>query len=96
MPLYDFLCRDCDHAYEDLVSSSDAVADQTCPRCRSGEVVKQYSSFALGAGVRSSSTSAGDLAMAQMGGGGACLPGPASSGGGRSGGCCGGGCGGCG
>jgi putative FmdB family regulatory protein len=91
MPIYDFLCRDCEHTYEDLVGA-DEVLDQTCPRCRSGEVVKQYSSFALGAGVRSSSTTSAEVTY---GTGGACLPGPASAG--RSGGgCCGGGCGGCG
>ena len=87
MPLYEFLCRDCEHSYEDLVSMDD-VGGQTCPDCRSGDVVKLYSPFA----VHGSSTGGSDVSASMMGG--SCMPGPAGGGGG--GGCCGGGCGGCG
>lgn len=81
MPVYDFLCRSCDHRFDDLVSLA-AVDGQRCPECTSGEVVKLYSPFKVGASSRTSGMDAT---------GGACLPGPA-----RAGGCCGGGCGGCG
>lgn len=85
MPVYEFLCRDCEKRYDDLVSMSDSLDDQSCPDCRSGDVVKLYSPFSVG-----SATSAGAVQVD----GTACLPGPAGRGGG--GGCCGGGCGGCG
>jgi putative FmdB family regulatory protein len=88
MPIYDFLCRDCEHRYDDLVAASD-VDTQSCPECASSDVVKLYSPFAA-----MSNSTAGATPVPVGCGGGACLPGPASAG--RSGGCCGGGCGGCG
>ena len=45
MPLYEYRCRDCRTLFEQYVRSfSETVA---CPRCRSGEVEKQLSTFAL-------------------------------------------------
>lgn len=86
MPIYEFLCRDCDNRYDDLVGMNDVEA-QTCPECTSADVVKLYSPFSVGvkAGVAIDGTS---------GQPGACLPGPAGQSA-RSG-CCGGACGACG
>jgi putative FmdB family regulatory protein len=89
MPVYEFLCRDCDHRYEDLVPMSTELLDQACPECRSGDVAKLYSPFSVSAKRELAGVGASC-------GGGACLPGPAGASAGRSGGCCGGGCGGCG
>jgi putative FmdB family regulatory protein len=83
MPIYEFLCRDCEHRYDDLVGVDEPLDTQACPDCRSGDVVKLFSPFA----VRSNSNNTVSVD------GTACLPGPAGRGGG---GCCGGGCGGCG
>jgi putative FmdB family regulatory protein len=45
MPLYEYVCGDCAAAFETLVRRwGDAVA---CPRCASGAVEKQLSSFAV-------------------------------------------------
>ncbi len=83
MPIYDFLCRDCESRFDDLVSAG-AVDTVSCDQCGSADVVRQYAPFAVHAG------GGGGDAM-PIGG---CMPGPAGAGGG--GGCCGGGCGGCG
>lgn len=43
MPLYDFVCKKCGHAFEALVMGSD---QPVCPQCRSTELDKQMSTFA--------------------------------------------------
>lgn len=82
MPIYDFLCRECEHRFDDLVSA-DAVDRAACPQCTSGDVVKLYAPFAV-----HTSGDAGGMPLPAS-----CA---APAGGARSGGCCGGGCGGCG
>jgi len=85
MPIYEFLCRDCDTRYDDLVGMTATLDEQSCPECRSAEIVKLYSPFSV--------QTAGGTAVSVDGT--ACLPGPAGRGR-AGGGCCGGGCGGCG
>ena len=85
MPIYDFICRDCEHRFDDLVNADEADA-MSCGQCGSGDVVRVYAPFAVK--KREAATVAAPMA------GGGCMPGPAGGGGG--GGCCGGGCGGCG
>lgn len=41
MPLYEYVCRDCDHDFEALVFGADDEA--TCPQCESRKVEKQLS-----------------------------------------------------
>jgi putative FmdB family regulatory protein len=84
MPVYEFLCRDCDTRYDDLVGMDADLDDQACPDCASADVVKLYSPF------RAKVSSGGTTVEID-----GCLPGPAGQAR-RSGGCCGGGCGGCG
>lgn len=84
MPVYEFLCRDCDSRYDDLLSMDAATEQQECPSCASADVVKLYSPFR----ARVSSASG----VVQVDG---CMPGPAGAAR-AGGGCCGGGCGGCG
>lgn len=83
MPVFEFLCRECDHRYDDLVGMHESFDNQVCPECTSNDIVKLYSPFRT-------KVSSGGQAIEIDG----CLPGPAGQGGG--GGCCGGGCGGCG
>jgi len=45
MPIYDFHCTGCGHEFEGLVRPQDPVI--TCPSCKSGDVEKLLSSFAV-------------------------------------------------
>jgi putative FmdB family regulatory protein len=40
MPLYEYTCRKCDHAFEELVFDGEPVE---CPRCHGAEVERQWS-----------------------------------------------------
>jgi putative FmdB family regulatory protein len=42
MPIYEFICKNCDHAFEVLMSSS---SQGTCPKCHSRRLDKQHSVF---------------------------------------------------
>ena len=44
MPLYEYICRGCGHAFEALVRNSIAPA---CPSCESADVERQISLFAV-------------------------------------------------
>jgi putative FmdB family regulatory protein len=45
MPLYEYTCRQCDHAFETLVFDGDTVE---CPLCQSKRLERQMSLPALG------------------------------------------------
>jgi putative FmdB family regulatory protein len=45
MPIYDFACRACGHEFEALVRPQDAAP--ACPSCRSTDLQRLISSFAL-------------------------------------------------
>lgn len=77
MPMYEYRCEPCDHAFETLVRSSSDTP--TCPRCRGTELRKQFS---VPAAARGNGPSSGLLPMCQPAG-----PAP------TLGGCGGGGCG---
>ncbi|MGV3721474.1 MAG: FmdB family zinc ribbon protein [Actinomycetota bacterium] len=47
MPLFEYVCRTCDHRFEALVSRS---VVPTCPACRGAELSRQLSVFAVGSG----------------------------------------------
>jgi putative FmdB family regulatory protein len=44
MPIFDFRCRGCGHAFEALVRTGDTPA---CPSCRSQDLERLLSSFAV-------------------------------------------------
>jgi putative FmdB family regulatory protein len=46
MPLYEYLCKQCEARFETLVTGA---AQPHCPSCESTELEQQYSSFAVGA-----------------------------------------------
>ena len=49
MPLYEYLCSKCDHAFEELVRSRrQRVA---CPECRSRNIKKLISTFGVNVGA---------------------------------------------
>ena len=65
MPLHDFLCRACGHAFEALVMGKD---QPICPQCGSTELTKQMSTFAGrtgGKGASGSSAAAPSVAAVQ-------------------------------
>lgn len=43
MPIYEFVCKRCEHPFEELVLGSERTA---CPSCGSDELAKQVSVFA--------------------------------------------------
>ena len=46
MPLFEFVCTNCDQPFEELVRSASAVAEVSCPTCGSPQVKKKLSTFA--------------------------------------------------
>lgn len=43
MPIFEFVCRECDEPFEELVRAGERV---TCPRCKSARLEKRFSTFA--------------------------------------------------
>jgi putative FmdB family regulatory protein len=49
MPLYEFTCAKCGHAFEELLTARELEAGPPkCPACRSKKVKRGFSSFATG------------------------------------------------
>ncbi|MBT3390884.1 MAG: zinc ribbon domain-containing protein [Chloroflexi bacterium] len=46
MPIFEFICGECRHFFEELVRSAGSVNSITCPSCQSAQVKKQFSTFA--------------------------------------------------
>jgi putative FmdB family regulatory protein len=55
MPIYEYICRDCQHPFEAIVTPSRPAE---CPSCHSHELDKQLSVFAVSAGSAVSSRAA--------------------------------------
>ncbi len=64
MPIYEYVCRKCQHGFEALV---DSTGKAECPKCASAELDKQLSVFAAG-----KSTGGGE-ACSDMGACGGCM-----------------------
>lgn len=56
MPIYEYVCRSCRHAFEELVSGKNEAVH--CPECGAGEVDKAFSTFGVGSS-QSSGTACG-------------------------------------
>jgi putative FmdB family regulatory protein len=46
MPIFEYICKDCEHSFEALVFGSDKVS---CPKCHSRKLAPQLSVFAVSA-----------------------------------------------
>jgi putative FmdB family regulatory protein len=46
MPLFEYICKECEAQFEALVTGS---SQPHCPKCDSARLEQQYSSFAVGA-----------------------------------------------
>jgi putative FmdB family regulatory protein len=56
MPIFEFICAECEQPFEDLVRSAASTDEVICPSCGSSQVKKQISTFAsriAGAGFSS-------------------------------------------
>ena len=53
MPIFEYLCKECDHQFEALVFGSDKAE---CPKCHSKKLAPQLSVFAVAAKSSSSSS----------------------------------------
>ena len=57
MPIYEYVCRVCDHAFEQLIRKGDTAA---CPSCQSQDLDRQLSNVALSSGsIRAANLSRG-------------------------------------
>jgi putative FmdB family regulatory protein len=57
MPIFEYVCAECDHAFEFLLRGSEQPA---CPACHGHDLKKQLSVFAVStSGPRSSAPTAG-------------------------------------
>lgn len=56
MPIFEFVCEDCEEPFEELLRSASAVDEVTCPKCHSEQVRKQISTFAARVAGKSSSS----------------------------------------
>ncbi|HZQ21844.1 MAG TPA: zinc ribbon domain-containing protein [Terriglobales bacterium] len=55
MPIFEYVCKECDHEFEALVFGKDKAE---CPKCHSKKLAPQLSVFAVAAKGVSSSSSA--------------------------------------
>ncbi|WP_173044344.1 zinc ribbon domain-containing protein [Nitrospira sp. KM1] len=46
MPIFEYVCRECNHRFELLVQTSTNAA---CPQCQTTSLDKQFSAFGVGA-----------------------------------------------
>ena len=46
MPIFEFVCSECDAPFEELVRSANYAEEVLCPSCGSDQVKKQISTFA--------------------------------------------------
>jgi len=46
MPIFEFVCEQCDKSFEELVRSFTSVEGVVCPQCGSVQVKKKISTFA--------------------------------------------------
>ncbi|MEE9255735.1 MAG: zinc ribbon domain-containing protein [bacterium] len=71
MPLYEFMCAECETDFEKIVPTADAAGSVECPQCASGNVHKKLSLFGVAAGKSSYSPSS-SYTEGFSGGGGCC------------------------
>ena len=56
MPIFEFMCTECDKSFEELVRSTNAVDEVVCPSCGSVHVNKMISTFSSKVAGTSSSS----------------------------------------
>ena len=51
MPVFEFVCQDCRHAFEELVPSATQARRTECPSCHSRKTTRKLSLFAARSGM---------------------------------------------
>jgi putative FmdB family regulatory protein len=61
MPIFEFVCLNCERSFDKLMRSSSAISDVNCPTCESKNIRKKLSLFSrkISGGAAVASTSAG-------------------------------------
>jgi putative FmdB family regulatory protein len=59
MPIFEFVCTECNKSFEDLVFSLSRIDEVVCPACGSSQVKKKMSTFASKPAAGASSFSLG-------------------------------------
>lgn len=75
MPIYEYLCDDCQTRYERLVMSSNGGEAFPCPKCGSRRHTLQLSVFRAGKSGRAGESVPDSSGGASSSGGGCCSPG---------------------
>jgi putative FmdB family regulatory protein len=55
MPIFEYLCQECNHRFEMLVHGSTVPI---CPSCKGSKLVKQFSTFGVGTTADGAASSA--------------------------------------
>jgi putative FmdB family regulatory protein len=58
MPIYEFVCEDCGHPFEELLMRASAIEDVRCPDCQSDSIRKKLSLIANSSNKTSGAASA--------------------------------------
>jgi putative FmdB family regulatory protein len=69
MPIFEFVCQECGHPFEELLRSAGSVEEVICPACGSRQVMKQISTFASkinGSGTSCSSAPAASCSSGSL------------------------------
>ena len=78
MPIYEYICEECDTPYEKLVLSK--AEKVTCPKCGSGRMTQQLSTFSAHSGNGAAKNSGGTASGASTAGDFACTGNPSACG----------------
>jgi len=70
MPIYEFICGDCQKTFDLLLSMKADLSTVTCQHCSGRNVSKKVSSFATGGAAKSFDLGSGDPGGHAHGGGG--------------------------
>ncbi len=57
MPIFEFRCKECEHKFEELVSTSETGI--ACPKCGSDSTERLLSTFSAAGGKQSATSSSG-------------------------------------
>ena len=72
MPIYEYVCEDCQTHHERIVMSNGAIVE--CPKCRSKRQTVQFSVFAAHNGGNGASNPSSSSVSASSGGACGCTP----------------------
>ena len=67
MPIYEYMCKSCNHCFEDFRPAAEADTKTKCPECGKKKIERQMSAFCTGA---SGGGGGGELAAQSAGCGG--------------------------